>query len=436
MPELVWDGQVRCAQVEERLLPWEHPAIQACVRQYADTPRGHKLAFAKQRSALHGPEGLRLTHLVGVAEGTAWPGCDIWMGEPLTQGTSGAIRLGFCAATETWPAGLVAVKAMRTRPVLQEMDWEPAWDDKPQDAAPTPTPSSGFFSPFAAMAQQDAALASPAAAVRGSASAQSLAPSSASSTLECSPERIVEEAECQRTYSPSKLPVWALLHDETSGMHYMVMRWMGGGSLHREGIRKLPDKSLAALGRLVLHSIATDLYRLSPAGMPAEELRSCPAGLAHDDIKPLNLFFDRDTIALGDWDIARGSVHASSTGTPRYMAPERFPFGTASGAADMWSLGASLVELFNRNSPFAGASCSQPGEGNDAHADFATFYAALFASDAPKRLDKGALNARLQALHAAHPTVVDWLQPMCRADGRLCEFVLRHLPASGPRISA
>ena len=435
VPEFKWDGTVRSAQVQTETLAWDAPVVQHCLQEHDGTPVQERLQLAQSRAAAQDPAGLKLTHLVSPAQ-AGWPGCRLRMGEAMAQGASGAVRLGFLEhAVGDWPAGLVAVKEMHTRPVLAELDWDPAC----AGAASRPASGSlvsGMSMDIAVQAPESAASPFAQAALQGSSSSTSSAASRTfarqPATLECRPERIVEEAECQRTFSPHKLPVLALLQDETTGVHYLVMRWMRGGSLHNAALHKLSGRYLGALGRLVVHSIAHDLNRLSPGGMPPEERVHYPAGVAHDDIKPLNFLFDRDTVALGDWDVDRRAASQQdgipSTGTPRYMAPERFPFGLPSVASDMWSLGVSVVELFSgKESPFAQAERSQPAEGQLGHARFEAFYAALFAGNPMHKVDRAAFETQLNALEASYPVTVQWLRPMWKADPRLCVFVLRNL---------
>lgn len=439
--DCAWDGVVRPASVRGTLLPWGDAAVLGCLAAHAGSSTHAPLARALAYAAEDAPEGLALECLMSPGQG-AWPGCSLWMGEPLAAGTSGAVRLGFLQrGSGGAPGELVAVKQMRTRPDLYAIQWEPAAPAagraatglgsdtlKPPPAISLPAP---MVSPFARSALGD-----------GTASSRPHSRRSSVSTAECHPERIVAEAQCQRTYSPHKLPVLALLQDETTGVHYLIMRWMRGGSLHQAPLDKRNHFCSAALGRLVLQSIAHDLSRLSPAGMTAKERALYPAGLAHDDIKPLNFFFDQDTVALGDWDVdtlcAVQKGHIPRTGTPRYMAPERFPFGTPSVASDMWSLGVSLVELFgSAECPFAYAELTRPQEGHTAHEQFAAFYRQLFAGDPQAKVERDDFARRLEALAPIYPVIVSWLRPMWKADPRLCVFVLRHLlnPAADQRLT-
>lgn len=80
--------------------------------------------------------------------------------------------------------------------------------------------------------------------------------------------------------------------------------------------------------------------------------------IIHQDIKPDNIMLDDNcNFIVTDFGISvssKGSVYDSSGmsgGTRAYMGPERFE-GTTLPASDMWSLGASAVELLTQNPPY------------------------------------------------------------------------------------
>ena len=73
-------------------------------------------------------------------------------------------------------------------------------------------------------------------------------------------------------------------------------------------------------------------------------------GLIHMDIKPENIFIGREGICkLGDFglviDLAKDDTHHSVEGDPRYLASEILESRTFSKAADIFSLGVTILEV-------------------------------------------------------------------------------------------
>jgi len=78
-------------------------------------------------------------------------------------------------------------------------------------------------------------------------------------------------------------------------------------------------------------------------------------GLVHGDVKPDNILCGPDGARLCDLGLARfRSVRGVAAGTPAYLAPEAL-CGEADARADLWSLGVTIWELVEGQTPFPGA---------------------------------------------------------------------------------
>lgn len=81
--------------------------------------------------------------------------------------------------------------------------------------------------------------------------------------------------------------------------------------------------------------------------------------IVHRDIKPSNLLYNAETnqVKVSDFGIARMSDESKTKtgqvmGSPVYMAPEQLKGAKVSGAADIFSLGATLYQLLTGTTPF------------------------------------------------------------------------------------
>lgn len=116
--------------------------------------------------------------------------------------------------------------------------------------------------------------------------------------------------------------------------------------------------AVADSGALPAHSVRALGAGLAEALAAVHEL-----GLVHRDVKPSNVLLTLDGPLLIDFGIARamdGTASLTSTGvsigSPGYMSPEQIVGKGATGAADVFSLGAVLAYAATGAPPFSGDS--------------------------------------------------------------------------------
>jgi len=163
-------------------------------------------------------------------------------------------------------------------------------------------------------------------------------------------ERFIREAQlAARIRHPNVIAVMDAAHDETTGLYYIVMEFVGGGSLAwhlRNG--PLPEAKALSVVTGIAHALVI-----------AEENR-----IVHRDIKPENIMLDlRGTSKLADLGLAKHALDSrvsltlggSFMGTPAYMSPEQARDAkVADTRDDIYSLGASFYECLTGEAPFQG----------------------------------------------------------------------------------
>src|SRR5271156_599992 len=163
-------------------------------------------------------------------------------------------------------------------------------------------------------------------------------------------ERFIREAQlAARIRHPNVIAVMDAAHDEATGLYFIVMEFVGGGSLSWH-LRNGPLTEAKAVG--IVTGIAHAL-------VIAEENR-----IVHRDIKPDNIMLDlRGTAKLADLGLAKHSLDSrvsltrggSFMGTPAYMSPEQARDAKiADTRDDIYSLGASFYECLTGEPPFQG----------------------------------------------------------------------------------
>ena len=82
-------------------------------------------------------------------------------------------------------------------------------------------------------------------------------------------------------------------------------------------------------------------------------------GVIHRDIKGANILTTKDgTVKLADFGVSTSTLtngqdkEAQVVGTPYWMAPEIIQLSGASPASDIWSVGATVIELLQGRPPY------------------------------------------------------------------------------------
>ncbi len=142
---------------------------------------------------------------------------------------------------------------------------------------------------------------------------------------------------------PHILPV--IDFGEREGTFYLVMRYVGGGTLH-DLIERGPLEPAVALRYLSEIGEALDY---------AHQQR-----VVHRDIKPRNVLLDQQGRPfLADFGLARligaGNITHSGVemiGTPHYMSPEQARGQHVDGRSDLYALGVMLYQMLTGRVPF------------------------------------------------------------------------------------
>ncbi|NJK41246.1 MAG: serine/threonine protein kinase [Acaryochloridaceae cyanobacterium SU_2_1] len=161
-----------------------------------------------------------------------------------------------------------------------------------------------------------------------------------------------------RLQHPNIVTLQTIAYDE--GDRYLVMEYCEGGTL-----RQLLDMSIS-------HSLGQRLQLIIDVLKGLEMAHQL--GIVHCDIKPENILLtftpERCLARVTDFGIARLAMEAGyqskglggDTGSPAYMAPERF-YSQYSYASDLYAVGVILFELAVGRRPFTGL----PGQLMTAH---------------------------------------------------------------------
>ena len=163
-----------------------------------------------------------------------------------------------------------------------------------------------------------------------------------------SPGLFLHEARIAATINhPAVVPIYSC--GEWDGSTYIVMQYMGGGTLESR-LRK-------AKGRLPVMETCRWIRDVCEGLGAAREL-----GIVHHDVKPANILLDLDSYAkISDFGLSQVVSGKSASAffdpdkmwlSPQYVSPEKVLTGEEGPEGDVYSLGASFYHLLAGEPPF------------------------------------------------------------------------------------
>ena len=156
-------------------------------------------------------------------------------------------------------------------------------------------------------------------------------------------DRFLHEARATASFShPNIVALHAV--GEFEGRPFLALEYVDGESLRARIASGPPSvREAARVVRAIAEAIAEAHRR----------------DLVHADLKPENVLIPRDgRVRVVDFGFARlvGTTAGAASGTPAYMAPERWHGAAPTGAIDIWSLGIILYELITGARPVSEAA--------------------------------------------------------------------------------
>jgi len=153
-------------------------------------------------------------------------------------------------------------------------------------------------------------------------------------------QRLLGEARATASLShPHIVTIHAI--GEHEGRPFLALEYIDGESLRaRLESGPVPEREALRIMRAVAEGVA-DAHGHN---------------LVHADLKPENIVIPRDgRVRIVDFGLARlfGTDAGSASGTPAYMAPERWIGAAPTGAMDVWALGVLICELIIGSRPYA-----------------------------------------------------------------------------------
>ena len=152
--------------------------------------------------------------------------------------------------------------------------------------------------------------------------------------------RFLEEA---RATASLNHPHIVTLHavGEHEGRPYLALEYVEGGSLRARLLAgRVPVREALGCCRAVADALSEAHRR----------------GIVHADLKPENIVIPDDgRVRVVDFGLARlaGGARLATSGTPAYMAPERWRGAPTTGAIDVWAFGVVMHELLAGRRPIS-----------------------------------------------------------------------------------
>jgi serine/threonine protein kinase len=170
-----------------------------------------------------------------------------------------------------------------------------------------------------------------------------------------SPGLFLHEARIAATINhPAVVPIYSC--GEWDGSAYIVMQYMGGGTLE--------SRLAKAGGRLPVMETCRWIRDVCEGLDAARSL-----GIIHHDIKPANILLDLDSSAkVSDFGLAQAVSGKSASAfldpshmwlSPHYVSPEKVLTGEEGPEGDVYSLGASFYHLLAGEPPFKSADTQE-----------------------------------------------------------------------------
>lgn len=207
--------------------------------------------------------------------------------------------------------------------------------------------------------------------------------------------RFLEEARVTASFNH---PHIVTLHafGEHAGRPYLALEYVEGESLRRRiSAAPIPVAEALRFARAIAAALADAHQR----------------GLVHADLKPENVVIANDgRVRVVDFGLSKltGAAGGSASGTPAYMAPERWRGSPPTGAIDVWSLGVMLCEAVQGSRPFTNEQLAKLAFATSIplalpDAPWAALAATCLAHEPADRPDAASLVQRLDALIDARP---------------------------------